>query len=37
LKQRDVVDQLVAEYEWTLGQWNRRLYADPSEQVAEAG
>jgi hypothetical protein len=25
LKQRDVVDQLVAEYEWTLARWNERL------------
>jgi sugar phosphate isomerase/epimerase len=25
LKQRDVVDQLVAEYEWTLGQWEKRM------------
>jgi sugar phosphate isomerase/epimerase len=25
LKQRDVVEQLVAEYEWTLARWNERV------------
>lgn len=29
LKQRDVVDQLVAEYKWTLARWNERAPATP--------